>query len=107
MNPLIEKLKVAQNLLSDVYHYANEHGGLGVESVLSCADSCIQEALETLEVSKDEWRNLFKKRGEYERMSMNYKIQGTGACIVKLALINFFNTIKQANLQNKIGRAHV
>ena len=45
---LIEKLKTAQHLLSDVYHYACENGLGDVESQMSCADSCIIDSLNYL-----------------------------------------------------------
>jgi len=43
-----EKLEQAQQLLSDVYHYACENGLSEVESQMSCADSCIIESLNEL-----------------------------------------------------------
>lgn len=52
---LIEKLEQAQRLLSDVYHWADEQqAGMlpkneTVRNAMSCADSCIYEALEALE----------------------------------------------------------
>jgi hypothetical protein len=42
------KLKMAQDILSDVYHYACENGLQSVESQMSCADSCISESLDYL-----------------------------------------------------------
>ena len=42
---LIEKLKTAQALLSDVYHYACDEGLENIESQMSCADSCIIDSL--------------------------------------------------------------
>ena len=42
------KLKMAQDLLSDVYHYACENRLVDVESQMSCADSCIIESLDWL-----------------------------------------------------------
>jgi len=42
---MIDKLRQAQHLLSDVYHYANESGIDSVESAMSCADDCIIESL--------------------------------------------------------------
>ena len=57
---MIEKLNQAQNLLSDVYHWAStemsnglqlvpEHTHPEIESLMSCADSCIIEALNAFE----------------------------------------------------------
>ena len=46
---MIAKLDHAQNLLSDVYHEACEAGLTEVESQMSCADSCICEALSALD----------------------------------------------------------
>jgi hypothetical protein len=57
---MIEKLKQAQNLLSDVYHWASTEMSNGlqispestnpeIESLMSCADDCIIEALDILE----------------------------------------------------------
>jgi hypothetical protein len=54
---MIEKLKQAQNLLADVYHWASTEMSNGlqispqithpeIESLMSCADSCIIEALD-------------------------------------------------------------
>jgi hypothetical protein len=40
------KLKMAQDLLSDVYHYACDNNLQAVESQMSCADSCIGESLD-------------------------------------------------------------
>ena len=42
------KLKMAQDILSDVYHYACENKITSVESSMSCADSCIIESLDYL-----------------------------------------------------------
>ena len=46
---MIAKLNHAQNLLSDVYHEACEAGLTEIESQMSCADSCICEALSELD----------------------------------------------------------
>ena len=46
---MIAKLDHAQNLLSDVYHEAIEAGLTEIESQMSCADSCICEALSELD----------------------------------------------------------
>ena len=46
---LIEKLKTAQALLSDVYHFACDNGLENVESQMSCADSCIIDSLNYLD----------------------------------------------------------
>ena len=46
---MITKLNHAQGLLSDVYHEAIEAGLTEVESQMSCADSCICEALSELD----------------------------------------------------------
>ena len=43
------KLKMAQDILSDVYHYACENGMPDLESQMSCADTCIHEAMDCLE----------------------------------------------------------
>ena len=45
---IVEKLKQAQDLLSDVYHYACEQGYEPLEDYMSCADSCIIEAFDYL-----------------------------------------------------------
>lgn len=42
------KLKMAQDILSDVYHYACENDIKMVEDSMSCADSCIGESLDYL-----------------------------------------------------------
>ena len=49
LNALQAKLHNAQKLLSDVYHYACEEGNSEIESQMSCADSCIIDAIECLE----------------------------------------------------------
>ena len=46
---MIAKLDHAQGLLSDVYHEACEAGLTEIESQMSCADSCICEALSELD----------------------------------------------------------
>ena len=46
---MIAKLDHAQVLLSDVYHEAIEAGLTEIESQMSCADSCICEALSELD----------------------------------------------------------
>ena len=45
----VAKLQQAQKLLSDVYHDACQDGDIGLESLLSVADSCICEAIDYLE----------------------------------------------------------
>ncbi len=47
---MISNLEAAQALLSDVYHEACEAGLTEIESQMSCADSCICEALNELDV---------------------------------------------------------
>jgi hypothetical protein len=42
------KLKMAQDILSDVYHYACDNGIDFVERNMSCADGCISESLDWL-----------------------------------------------------------
>jgi hypothetical protein len=46
---IVAKLQQAQNLLSDVYHDACQEGDISLESLMSVADSCICEALDSLE----------------------------------------------------------
>ena len=43
-----EKLKQAQDLLSDVYHFACENGLKEIESQMSVADGCIIDALQEI-----------------------------------------------------------
>ena len=45
---LVEKLKQAQDLLSDVYHWGCENNA-HIESLMSCADGCAWEAQGVLE----------------------------------------------------------
>ena len=57
---LLDKLRQAQHLLSDVYHWADAKGSgelkvnSNVASLMSCADSCIIEALDNLRWDRDE-----------------------------------------------------
>ena len=46
---MIGKLKTAQALLSDVYHYACDEGLENIESQMSCADSCIIDTLDAFD----------------------------------------------------------
>ena len=46
---MIDKLDQAQSLLADVYHEACEAGLTEIEDQMSCADSCIGEALSQLD----------------------------------------------------------
>jgi hypothetical protein len=45
---MLEKLEIAQGLLSSVYHNACEHGDSEIESQMSMADSCIIDAISKL-----------------------------------------------------------
>ena len=45
---MLEKLEIAQGLLSSVYHDACEHGDSEIESQMSMADSCIIDAINKL-----------------------------------------------------------
>lgn len=47
---LIQKLMDAQDLLSDVYHNAIDVNNNQVESLMSVADSCINEAIDALTI---------------------------------------------------------
>ena len=49
-----EKLAQAQSLLSDIYHYAIEIGDGAMEEQMSCADSCISEALDLISMSEND-----------------------------------------------------
>jgi hypothetical protein len=57
---LIKKLKQAQNLLSDVYHWADAKGAgelkvnSFIASSMSCADDCIVDSLDYLTGANDE-----------------------------------------------------
>jgi hypothetical protein len=57
---LIKKLKQAQDILSDVYHWADTKGAgelkvnAHVASLMSCADDCISESLDYLTGENDE-----------------------------------------------------
>jgi hypothetical protein len=42
------KLKQAQDLLSDVYHFACDNGIDFIERNMSCADGCIGESIDYL-----------------------------------------------------------
>lgn len=53
---MLDKLEQAQLLLSDVYHEACDAGLTEVESQMSCADSCIGEAISALDANQE---NLF------------------------------------------------
>jgi len=46
---MVEKLKRAQALLSDVYNYACDEGLEDIESQMSCADSCIIDSLDAFD----------------------------------------------------------
>lgn len=48
-NELLQKLQLAQQLLSDVYYDACESGNSEIESNMSVADSCINDAMGMLE----------------------------------------------------------
>jgi hypothetical protein len=45
---LKENLEQAKALLDKVYYYAIDHGDKELESLMSCADSCIGESLDKL-----------------------------------------------------------
>lgn len=47
-------------------------------------------------------RDDFKSRGEVERQSKNTTIQATGAMMIKLAIYNIDNYIKDNNLRDKV-----
>ena len=49
-----------------------------------------------------EVRDFFKKKGECERNSINYRIQHTGALCYKVSMIYFFKWIVENNLFNKV-----
>ena len=49
-----EKLAQAQSLLSDIYHCACEIGDSALEEQMSCADSCISEALDLISMSEND-----------------------------------------------------
>jgi hypothetical protein len=47
-----EKLQQAQALLSDVYHYACDNHIDFIETNMSCADGCITECIDYLEIQE-------------------------------------------------------
>ena len=51
---------------------------------------------------KPKVREYFMKKGDIERMSLNYPIQGTSADITKLAGIYFFRYLREKNLLFKV-----
>ena len=58
------KLAKAQELLSEVYHYAADNQLFDIERSLSCADTCINEAVEAVEQLKT-FRVLAKMTTNY------------------------------------------
>jgi hypothetical protein len=42
------KLKMAQDILSEVYHYAGDNKIDEIERLMSCADDCIIESIDFL-----------------------------------------------------------
>ena len=46
---MIEKLEIAQGLLSSVYHDACDFGDSEIETAMSIADGCINDAMSKLE----------------------------------------------------------
>ena len=54
---LLEKLEIAQDLLSDVYHWACIEKKENIESLMSVADGCICQALGELDqLIRDEFQ---------------------------------------------------
>jgi hypothetical protein len=57
---LLDKLRQAQHLLSDVYHWADAEGAgklkvsAHVASLMSCADDCIIETIDYITGAEDE-----------------------------------------------------
>ena len=51
---LMDKLRQAQHLLSDVYHYACENDIDFIENNMSCADGCIIESMDFLRKNENE-----------------------------------------------------
>lgn len=47
-------------------------------------------------------KEYFKSKSNYERASINYPIQATGSMCLRVSLINFFQYIKENNLQDKV-----
>lgn len=47
-------------------------------------------------------KEYFKAKSNYERASINYPIQATGSMCLRVSLINFFQYIKENNLQDKV-----
>ena len=50
----------------------------------------------------EEVKRYFRRKSESEKMSINYKIQGSGALCFKLASIKLFNYLKAHNLLFKV-----
>jgi len=46
---LLEKLEIAQDLLSDVYHWACKEKKEDIESLMSVADGCVCQAMGELD----------------------------------------------------------
>mgnify|MGYP003673054212 FL=1 len=59
------------------------------------------------EFYKPKVRQYFMKKGDIERMSLNYPIQGSSADITKLAGIYFFRYLEENNLVFKVKMANV
>ena len=47
-------------------------------------------------------KKFFKRKSDCEKQSINFRIQGTGALCLRVALINFFNWIVENNLFNTV-----
>ena len=61
-----------------------------------------EDSEEFREVYKPKVREYFMKKGDIERMSLNYPIQGSSADITKLAGIYFFRYLLENNLVFKV-----
>ena len=57
------------------------------------------------EVPKKVWKDFYTAKGQIERMSQNYPIQGTGAEMTKIACILFSRAVKANKLDASLVNA--
>ena len=97
------KPKEAKAFIEKYYEmYPNVHQYMENIKKLAYADGYVKTLFNRRRYIEELKSPVYTIRSGGERIALNTPIQGTGADIIKLAMINLYNELKQKNMKSKI-----
>jgi DNA polymerase-1 len=109
INIIKAKTPVKQKYFNYWINFVMEHGYIIIDNITKRRSwfykyEEFKRLKQAIEFNRDKklYSQYSKVKGELERFAQNYKIQGTGGSMTKLAAIYFYDELEKRDLQNKV-----